>query len=155
VGERESVRVRETVCVGERDLHEAGQPALPVLQTILVQEHLRIASRDQGEFHRVEYFWKIRSLNENYYTCETAGHVPEQTCGNFRCKSDRRSPKSYFWEILAAMILLPEIRVCGQALPELSADSPCTDCRLEHLNNLLEAASQAQLEQTVGPAHDF
>ena len=42
---------------------------------------------------------KIRFPDENYYT----GHVPEQLCSNFRCQSDRRSPKPCFPEILAAI----------------------------------------------------
>ena len=50
-----------------------------------------------------EYFPEKRSLDDNYCTCETSGHVPEQMCSNFRRGSDLRSPKSYFWEIVAAM----------------------------------------------------
>ena len=53
--------------------------------------------------HPDEYFGEIRFLNENHYTDATCSHVPEQLCGNFCCKLDRRSPKSYLSEILAAI----------------------------------------------------
>jgi len=50
-----------------------------------------------------EHFPEIRFLNEILYTRETSCHVPEQIYSNFHCKSDRRSPISCCWEILAAM----------------------------------------------------
>ena len=53
--------------------------------------------------HRGERFPEIRFFNENYYTRETSGHVPEKMCSKFHCKSDRRSPKSKSPEILAAI----------------------------------------------------
>jgi len=40
---------------------------------------------------------EIRFLHENICTRETSCQVPDHMCINFRCKSDGRSPKLYFW----------------------------------------------------------
>ena len=45
-------------------------------------------------------------------------------CGNFRCKSDRRSPKSYFSEILAAMKLSCAQAAASDAARRLKTQAP-------------------------------
>ena len=60
--------------------------------------------------HLGEYFWKLQFPSENYCTRVTPGHIPEQLCINFLCKSDRGSLKSCFTGMIAATRSVQELQ---------------------------------------------
>ena len=68
--------------------------------------------RNLGWFHNLiaaSILEKYDPCNENYYTI-TLGR--DRPCSKFRCKSDRRSPKSYFSQMLLRMNSL--MLCCGR-----------------------------------------